>query len=133
MNQEAELTQLEREVMKLLLQGDQHTLAVLRQQLDESKVESREFTGVGFYVKFAVPQSAPRITGNKSFNFGDVCADIDGLVRGAGFVLFVTDGALDLLEGYTYDEPWPIEVKSFRLSYTTGTSRDWQALSKQWS
>jgi hypothetical protein len=28
------------------------------------------------------------------------------LRNGAGFVLFLTDGALEMLEGYTYDEAW---------------------------
>ncbi|MBS1910946.1 MAG: hypothetical protein JST22_03075 [Bacteroidetes bacterium] len=119
--------------MKLLLEGDEPAIATLRQQLDACRVESRELTGAGFYVKFAVPNFAPRISGNKSFNFGDVSADIDGLASGAGFVLFVKDGALDMLEGYSYDEPWPTEIKNFRLSYTTGIARDWQSLRKKWS
>jgi len=75
------MTQLEQAVMGLLLEGDEPIIRTLRQQLDESKIESRELTGAGFYVKFVVPESAPRISGNKSFNFGDVSAEIDGSHR----------------------------------------------------
>jgi hypothetical protein len=30
----------------------------------------------------------------------------------------------DLLEGYTYDEPWPQEITRFELRYDRGEARD---------
>jgi hypothetical protein len=36
-----------------------------------------------------------------------VIARMEGLEHGAGFMLFIDDGVLVMLEGYTYDEPWP--------------------------
>jgi hypothetical protein len=41
----------------------------------------------------------------------DVGAEIEGVRHGVGFVLFIQDGRLDCLEGFTYDDPWPDEVK----------------------
>ncbi len=43
--------------------------------------------------------------------------DLEGVAHGAGFVLFIRDGALACLEGFTYDEPWPETIKSFTLNY----------------
>jgi hypothetical protein len=64
-----------------------------------------------------VPPDAPLLSAHTDFHFGDVNADLDGLQHGAGFVVFVRGGRLATLEGYSYDEPWPTEVRSFRLTY----------------
>ena len=45
----------------------------------------------------------------------DVTVEIEGLRHGAGFVLFLGDGLLDMLEGYSYGEPWPSRVGRFSL------------------
>jgi hypothetical protein len=122
------MTLLEKEVMKLLLDGADPALAVLRQQLEYIKVAKRENTGVGFYTKFTIQERAPRLGEGKSFKFGDVVAEIEGLKHGAGFLLFITDGALDELEGYCYDEAWPKEVIGFKLAYFGGSERDMKSL-----
>src|ERR1051326_1314694 len=77
--------------------------------------------------------SAPRIPGGKSFNLSDVLADIEGLRHGAGFVLFVVDGALNQLKASAYEEPWP--EPAFKLGYHVGNrmeqERDRAALRKE--
>jgi hypothetical protein len=35
--------------------------------------------------------------------------EFKGLVHGAGFVVFIDQGRLAVLEGFTYDEDWPPE------------------------
>jgi hypothetical protein len=124
-----ELTSLEREVLRMLLAGDDELLSILRAQLETATVAKREMTGVGFYTTFEISPVAPR-AGNLAFRFGDVEASIRGLKHGAGFLLFVKLGALEMLEGYTYDEPWPPDTSEFTLSYTTGHERDMMAFRK---
>jgi hypothetical protein len=102
------LTELEAAVLELLLEGDSAVLIALRRQLAVAVVREREFSGVGFFTTFDVPPDTPRAPVPPKFSpFGDVGADIEGLRHGAGFLLFVDDGYLHMLEGYTYDEPWP--------------------------
>jgi hypothetical protein len=38
-------------------------------------------------------------------------------VHGAGFLLYVDGGLLSMLEGYSYEEPWPDEIREFSVSY----------------
>lgn len=116
----SEAIQFERELMTMLLAGDHPLLNTLREQYAMSTVNRREFTGVGFYTTFQVPENAPRLPDRKSFHFGDVAADFPTLQYGAGFVVHIRDGALELLEGYTYDEPWPDQVNDFTLRYEGG-------------
>jgi hypothetical protein len=124
-----DLTTLEQAVMQALLDGDDDILSILREQLKTTLVVKREMTGVGFYTTFEVSADVPRAD-NRSFKFGDVVASITGLKHGAGFLLYVKLGVLQMLEGYSYDEPWPEENAEFKLSYTPGQQRDTEALRK---
>lgn len=109
---------LEAAAMRMLLAGDHQALAALRTQWSVAKVLSRTLTGVGFFTEFEVPSEAPRASLRaERLRLGDVEAVIPGLAHGAGFLLYLERGALSLLEGYTYDEPWPATVDGFRLAY----------------
>lgn len=124
------LTELEKEIMVMLLDGEDEVLANLRKQLKSVIVTEREMTGVGFFTTFQIPSTIPRIT-NKSFKFGDVYAHISDLDYGAGFLLYVKDGALEMLEAYTYEEPWPEHISEFDLNYINGR-RDLITLKTKW-
>lgn len=61
---------------------------------------SRENTGAGFFTTVVVSSSServecPRVLGNQTH------ARVDGLKYGLGFVLFMKDGWLQLLDGYS--------------------------------
>jgi hypothetical protein len=45
----------------------------------------------------------------------DVCAEFPNLRHRAGFVLSIRDGVVTMMEGFTYDEPWPEGQNEFRL------------------
>jgi hypothetical protein len=125
------MSTLERAVLEKLLAGDHSSLAALRQQLEVASVGERTFTGVGFMTTLTVPQEAPRApVQSHMVRMGDVIAEIDGLKHGAGFLLYIQDGVLDALEGYTYDEPWPDTIRRFTLKYMKEGSRDLCELEK---
>jgi hypothetical protein len=89
----------------------------LRRQFDACRVASREFTGHGFFSTLVVAAGVDAATvTRKQLDLGDASATIDGLEHGAGFVLFVREGVLDMLEGFAYDEPWPDVVGRFEIS-----------------
>ena len=111
------LTVLEREVLEKLLTGDNSQLEILRNQLTNATVSSREFTGVGFFANFHVPPDMVRLSNRKRLTIGDIAANIEGLKHGAGFLLFIDDGVLEFLEGFTYDETWPEKIENFKLTY----------------
>lgn len=111
------LTDFEQAVLQKLLSGNHPVLETLRQQMEHARLASRENTGVGFYCDFEIPETAPTVS--RDLQLGDVHAEIEGLDRGAGFVLFVSDGRVKTLEGYTYDEPWPETVGVYTLRYSS--------------
>jgi hypothetical protein len=113
------LQPLEEAVLGKLLDGKHPVLTALRRQLLGLQVTERKLTGVGFFTTFSMtdrgllaevpPGASP---------FGDVEATISGLEHGAGFLLWLADGRVDVLEGYSYDEPWPEHVGEFSLTYS---------------
>ena len=102
-------------VLAKFLAGDDERLRSTRSQLDGLRVAKRELTGVGFMTTFAKLGPPPQ-PGAGEVQFTDVDATIEGVEHGAGFVLYLTDGQIDVLEGYTYDEPWPNSIGRFNLT-----------------
>ena len=111
------LSDLERDVLEMLLAGNDARLEQLRGQLDACRVRSREMTGVGFWTSLAVPPGIEGVGNGLRTRLSDVVATIEGLEHGAGFVLFIENGLLDNLEGFTYDEPWPDRIGGYSLRY----------------
>ena len=67
----------------------------------------------------------------------DVSARIDGMEHGAGFVLWVEDGVLETLEGFSYVEPWPDLSARYELSaggpeHGAGTITDIEQVDAAW-
>ena len=114
------LTKLERAVLEKLLDGDNNVfLEMLREQLPGITVSNRDYTGVGFYTDLVVaPKLVRKVAQPTNMTWGDVEADIEGTQHGAGFLLYVKNGIVSTLEGFTYDEPWPDTVNKFSLAYT---------------
>jgi hypothetical protein len=123
-------TPLEDAVLRKLLEGGRQWLSVLRAQFNVAQVSSREHTGTGFYTDFSVPHEAPALPNEPSFRFGDVSAEINDLLYGAGFLVVVKDGYLDYLEGYSYEEPWPENIHAFHVYYSNSKDRDEDELEK---
>ena len=109
------LDEFEQAVLDKLLAGNHPVLATLRCQSEHGRLIKRENTGVGFYCDFDVDADASVV--QRDFQIGDVHAEIEGLAHGAGFVLFTHEGRLSMLEGFSYDEPWPDRIRSFSLRY----------------
>lgn len=133
-----DLSQFERDVMATILAPEHPVMNALRRQLERCRVASRETTGVGFFTTLDIPtdvEPAPVKPGR--MDLGDVTATIEGLEHGAGFVLFVQDGLLDILEGFSYVEPWPdvsarYEVSTGGLMHGGGSMTDLEEVDAAW-
>jgi hypothetical protein len=107
---------LEKAVMQKLLDGDHPILVALRNQVVAAKIKDRQFTGVGFFLHFEIdPKLA--LPGNLNLEIGDVMGTLPGVEHGSGYILFIREGVLSMLEGFTYDDPWPESISDFHLGY----------------
>jgi len=109
--------ELENAVIGKLLDGDDPVLEALRQQFELSRVAKRMFSGFGFITDFIVPQDIPPVEAKSLFFLSDVTADLNGQPEAAGFHIQVKNGRMKLLEGFTYNDPWPMQLFSFDVTY----------------
>jgi hypothetical protein len=109
------LTPLEQEVIATILRPAHPVMDGLCKQLELCRVVSREFSGVGFFTTVAGPDDL-RVAAPGRLVLGDVQADIPGLLHGAGFLLWVEDGMITMLEGFSYDELWPDRIETYAVS-----------------
>jgi len=115
--QSPEMNDVEHVLLDALLAGEHPVLAQLRRQIREAKIESRELSGVGFFLTFSVPESLQRL-GKGRLVIGDVLFDLEGIENGGGAILFVDDGYVSMLEGYLNGEPqWPETPRLTRVFY----------------
>lgn len=130
-------TPFEDQVMNWLLCGEDPVLQAILKQYQQVINMRREFSGYGFYLYFETPKNLVAIHDyipvKPDFCFGDVEAIFPSLENGAGFLLWVKKGIIDMLEAYTYDETWPEKITTFQLRYVSGEHRNWDYLHKQWS
>ncbi len=94
------LSALERAVLEAIaLQVPEYADAFAR-QLARARVIARKNTGTGFYTTLDV-SSGDRIYGVSS-PLGDVGAAVGHLEHGMGFLLWLKEGRMHELEGYSY-------------------------------
>src|SRR5262245_58103578 len=111
------MNELEREVMRALLDGPGEELAILRQQAARATIASREHTGVGFYTNLAVPDDVPQLSIKRRFHLGDIAADVQGVEHGVLFILWGENGRIECLEGSTYTGTMPADPHLIKWQY----------------
>jgi hypothetical protein len=106
----ASLSAVERQIIELMLVMEYGPASNFLRQLGVARVNKRRPTGVGIFIDLSVPQGAPRvdrINAELSAGYRTSFAAPADLV---GFTLFIRDGLVSFLEGYTYgDAAWPEE------------------------
>jgi uncharacterized Zn finger protein (UPF0148 family) len=107
--------EFEKEVMEKIMEKDTSINAILKEQYKKARVVSRDFTGVGFFTDFELADDAPNIEEEVAYGYGNVTAIINDFYQ-CGFVLFIKDGKMICLEGYTAQDEWPEIITSYTLA-----------------
>lgn len=106
-----EVVALVNRLVPQLIAGDHSSLTALREQLPFATIREVQMTGHGFYAEFDVPADVP-LAVPANFAGGNAEIVLAGATAAAGCVLFVRDGRLATLEGYTFgDEGWAEDAK----------------------
>jgi hypothetical protein len=93
-------------LLPALVEGAHPALVALRQQIPHLRVTKAELTGVGFFVDFALDANVA-LADPPDFVGGDAIIRLAGGSVPAGCVLFVRNGRVATLEGYTNgDDQW---------------------------
>lgn len=97
---------LEKRVLDVLL-GDDPARQSLQDQARSARVTNRRFTGVGFFTDFMTDPALPDALTAARVLDGVFAIPPEGGIPPVGFLLFIENGCLATLEGYTTDDSWP--------------------------
>ena len=94
--------QLEERVIELLLAYGDETSGLLLAQAKQLTVKARDFTGVGFYTRFAAPEELKVQTINKRYE--GVTVSLKRPDDTMFFILYIDEGYIHCLEGCAHGE-----------------------------
>jgi len=110
----SDFEKFETNVIKQIITEDSTIAEKLLLQYKSAKVIKREFTGVGFYTDFEIQDKSTVILTDFNSELGSLHVTLPELKYGIGFVLFIRNGFISLLEGYTYgEEQWPDNITEY--------------------
>jgi len=92
-------TKLEEAALDAIFAETPKLAPILEQQFGKAAVTNRENTGGGFFTTIEVREEAPRVNSPRVLGY-ETYARVEGLTYGLGFILFMENGRLHLLEGY---------------------------------
>lgn len=108
--------EIEKAVMKAMLDGKGEGIDLLRSQYLASYVSNIEETGHGIYFTYSQDDySGMKFTND--FPFGDVIINQSDPEESAGAIIFVKNGILKTLELFSYGDEWLVTVDKVELSY----------------
>jgi len=96
-----EMERLARELMPLLLHGNDPRMELLRLQYQEASVAISDASLHGFYADISVPANAIRVE-EPDHGAGDAVIPVKGEKHPAGCILYVVEGVLKFLEVYNH-------------------------------
>jgi len=124
---------IENIIMNKLLAGDDPILDLLRKQYKKSQIYERDYTEIGFFTYFIIPDNIARLHDLKDFELDDINGDING--TSVNITLYIRNGAISVLNVITDGmSTWPKIIYSYNLSYNqktfknTPNKRDMEAL-----
>lgn len=82
----------------------------LQAQFEKITVQKREFSTYGFSTHYAVTVAEETLGNDKNLQLGKCQWNINGLNYGSDYILWIKNGLISCLEGFSYNEPWPNEI-----------------------
>lgn len=82
----------------------------LQAQFEKSVVQKREVSTYGFSTYYTVTAPEEALGNNENLQLGKSQWKISGLLHGSDYILWIKNGLITCLEGFSYNELWPDEI-----------------------
>ncbi len=93
---------IERTVLEITAREFPNSAAVFRRQIESAHVVKFQNSGAGFFSYLAVTDDAALLTEKSPLDGAH--GNVLGLEHGMGFVVFLKDGRLNMIEGYCHGD-----------------------------
>ena len=108
-------TELEKLVIRSMLTDHELKPVRLSVNFDAVLVSDRELTGVGFLTEFQPSEELKLFEVDVSLRWGKVGARLNASKVETGYLIYVDDGYVTSVEGYTYGDEWPDQIDQIEL------------------
>jgi len=108
-------TELEKLVIERMLADSDLKPVKSTVNFDAIEAVDRELTGVGFLTDFGHSEEMRLFDGGVSLRWGKVGARLNSSKVETGYLVYVDDGYVTTVEGYTYGDEWPDKVEQIEL------------------
>src|SRR4051794_31829458 len=105
---------IEREVLEITAAEYPGSGEALRQQMESAKVINFENSGAGFFSDLVVASDAPLI---EKSPLDGAYGKVSGIEHGMGFIVFLKEGRLSMIEGYCNGDVPTTEIDFSRVAY----------------
>lgn len=109
------ISELEKAVIGSILADSELTPIKSTVNFDTVVVSDREFTGPGFMTEFERSEELKLFASGISLRWGNVGARLNASRLETGYLIYVDDGYVTAVEGYTYGDVWPDHVDRIEL------------------
>lgn len=83
---------------------------ILLSQFDTARAKERRKSERGFCTDYIIDENAKTLGDGVEMQLGNSQWDINGVKNGTDYILWVKNGKIAHLEGFTYEEKWPDEI-----------------------
>lgn len=115
MNKKKGISQLDEMIIARMLDDYPLYADNLREQLSKVRECDTVLSGKGFYTNFMLQDNAVPLPGCPDLELGFDMAEDENIDHQVGFMLFVRNGLIQMLEGFSYGQVWPQEVVNAAL------------------
>jgi len=98
---------IENDVMNIILNDNSEDGIIMMKQYINRLSKTREINPCGWFTFFHIPNNSEKISKRDELHIGNVIVPMVGMEYGIGFVLHVSDGQINTLEAYTFEEYLP--------------------------
>ena len=109
-----QLNNIEKEIIKYFFSSK--GILVEDNIFSSLNVSNRELSGVGFLTDLERSELLKIGEGNETYKFGDLGAKINTSID-TGYLIYVENGFVDAIEGYTYADDWPDEISTIDIYF----------------
>jgi hypothetical protein len=108
-------TELEKVVIERMLHDPELKPLRVAVDFDVVQVRDREFTGAGFLTEFERSEELRLFGDGTSLRWGRIGAKLNASKIETGYLVYVDDGFVTTVEGYTYGDEWPHQIEKIEL------------------
>ena len=109
------MSDFEISVLNKFLEGQGKNVSMLRNQMQNLMVKNRQQSRSGVFIKFHQNNSIFALEDKNRHVIEGVKGFANNIKYSIGFILYLENGMIDMLEAYTYDETWPEQLDKLKL------------------